>query len=261
MPGADELSQIQAMAGNVGAEALGAVQFFSSLGKEKKDKQELAALHAPFYKIQNEYLQNQNIAAEQAQQGLPTDTKDYLTTESQRGLGTSLSAINAGGGSPNDIARVFSNYQSSTAATAAQDAQAHVQNIQYYMNANKDVAGQKTIQWAVNEKQPYESKLKELTERRAADETSKWGGLTTAIGSAIGAGTAGQNKGLLAMLNAKKAAAVSPDPFVAPTRADVGGGRAPRSVADISTVSGANAPQFNLPEWTGGDDEDISDLE
>lgn len=229
----------------------------------KKDAAAAAALKNPFYKIQDEYFQNKNIAAEEAQQGLPTDTKNYLTTEGERGLGTSISAINAGGGSPNDISRVFSNYQGSIAATGAQDAQAHIQNIQYYMAANKDLAGQKTTQWAVNEKQPYESKLKEITQRRAADAQNVNDGVNTAVGSLAAGVTGTQNAKLLSLLAAKKTAASDPfqPNYTQPVTADVGAGRAGSPAAGVQSINPGSGTQFNLPAWSGGDDEEISDLE
>lgn len=224
MPGEEALlGMAQQMAGNIGAEALGAAQFFTGNSKLKKDRAELAALKTPFYKIQDEYLKNQNIAEQQAGQGLSTDTKNFLTEEGESGLGTSISAINAGGGNPNDIARLFDTYQKNTRAIGAEDAATHQKNIEYYMGANKDLAAQKTIQWGVNEKQPYENKLKELTERRAADEQTKWGGLSTAVTSALGAGIGGQNKDLIKGLFSKQG--TTEDPFTTNTTlGNIGGG-------------------------------------
>lgn len=255
------MSWIAAGTAVVGA-GVGIYKSAHAASQAKKDAAAAAALKDPFYKVQNEYLQNQQLAAEQAQQGLPTDTKNYLTTEGERGLGTSLSAVNAGGGSPNDISRVFSDYQRSIAATGSEDAQAHIQNIQYYMNANKDVAGQKTTQWAVNEKQPYESKLKEITERRAADAKNVNDGVNTAFGSLAGGVTGTQNAKLLSLLAAKKTAATDPfrPSYTQPGTADVAG-RAGSPAAGYGSIDPNSGQQFSFPGGNQEDDEDISTLE
>lgn len=189
---------------NIGSDVLGigegVAQFVTGLKKEKQDDLELSQLKRPFYKIQDEYVQNRNLAANSAETGLPSATKKYLTSENQKGLSASFATLMQGGGSPNDIAKLFNTYSSSLNQTAAQDAAAHLENIQYFMSANKDLAGQKNIQFGINELQPYENKLKELTERKAADETTKWGGIGTAIGSTGAAGTSLSNADLYKML-------------------------------------------------------------
>lgn len=178
----------------------GGVQLFTSLADQKKKERELNSLKQPFYKIQDEYLQNRNLAADQAQGGLPSATKDYLTSESQRGLGAGVSGILQSGGSPNDINKLFDTYSRSIDRTAAQDAEMHKKNIDYFMNVNKDLAGQKTMQWALNKYQPYQEKKKQLTEGIAADKLNAYGGANTAIGSVGAAGTSLENNGLLNLL-------------------------------------------------------------
>jgi len=173
--------------------AEGGFQLFDSLSKAKKDKEELARLKTPFYNIQNEYLQNRNIAENMAQGGLPQETKDYLTTESQRGLASTISAGLQSGADLNTLARYQDSYNRSIDATGAQDAETKLNNTKYFMSANADVAGQKTIQQIINEFQPYQNKLAELTGRRAADETSAYNGANSLIGSLSAFGTSMSN--------------------------------------------------------------------
>ena len=169
-------------------------------GDVKKAKEELAGLEKPFYDIQDEYYENKNLAGTMAQSGLPAATQDYLTTESQRGLGTTIGAINQTGGNPNDYARILDVYNNSIKKTAAEDAASQIGNIKYYMGVNKDLAGQKTTQWGVNEYQPYQNKLKELTERIGAGKTNMWGGIDQAIGSVAAYGTSKQNADMYSKL-------------------------------------------------------------
>lgn len=178
---------------NIGKTISGAVNL-------KKDKAELSRLTPAFYKIQDEYYGNRDSAAELAQGGLPQATKDYYTSESARGLGSGISAINSSGGNPNDIARIFDSYNRGIRKIGADDAEAQIGNIKYFHQVNKDLAAQKTIQWGVNEYQPHQNELKELTQRIAADKQNIWSGIQGAIGSAQAGVTGMQNNKLLQSL-------------------------------------------------------------
>lgn len=215
----DVLNPISEAAGVVAGEA----QAISGGVNLKKDKAELSNLKRPFEKVQDEYYQNKNISEVEAQGGLPSATRDFYTSESQRGLGAGISALLQGGGDMNMISSLFDKYNRNTAGLAAEDAQAHQKNIQYFMKSNADLAGQKTTQFVVNELQPYENKLKELTERVSADKANIWGGIQTAVGSAAAAGTPGPPKG-------GNGGYRDIDPYLTPSKVDAG----LRSTGDMS---------------------------
>ena len=186
---------------SAGASAINAgvnvARFFSANAAQKRNERELANLKQPFYKIQNEYLQNMDLAANQATTGLPDSTKNYLTTEAQRGMGTGIGALNQVGGNPNDVNRLFSTFENSIDKTAAQDAQARIANIQNFMNVNKELAGQKNMAWTLNEYRPYENKLKQLTNNIAAEKQNKNNAINGAIGSVSAFATGQQNADLM----------------------------------------------------------------
>lgn len=157
-------------AASAAVNAVGAgLKYLHHKSDQKKADAEEASLSTPFYKVQNEYYQNRDLAANQASQGLPSATRDYLTTETQRGLTGSIKAIQDGGGDPNQIANLFDVYQAGINRTAAQDAQLHTANLQQFLERNTAVAGQKNAAFAINELQPYERKLKQLQERKKAN--------------------------------------------------------------------------------------------
>lgn len=196
----------------IGGAIIGGIKSLKAHHQAQKDAAEAERLKNPFYKIQSEYFQNKNLAAEEAGQGFSSDEKNFLTQENERGLGTGISAITQGGGDPNDVARLFERYQSGIQSTAAQDAEIHSKNMDFYKNANSELAAQKTIQFGVNEKQPYEAKLKEITERRAADKQNEQEGLNTAFSSLVGGATGMQNSSLLKKL--LSGTGQTADPFV-----------------------------------------------
>lgn len=170
--------------------AVGAVSLGTSVYKglkansaDKKAEKEGASLKRPFYNIPGEYIENRNIAAERATQGLSDAEKTYIGEQRERGLGSSLQALKETGGGPNDFAQLNQVFADSLKSEAALDAQEHMKNIQFFTNANKDLAGQKATQLGVNELQPYESKLKEIQDRRIAAQTNLGNAVDEGIGS------------------------------------------------------------------------------
>lgn len=193
---ADTLNPASAILGGIE----GGVQLIDNIIKEGKTKKELESLQRPFYKIQDEYLQNRNFSAAMAQGGNPAAENDYLTGESQRGLSAGISGTLQSGGNPNDINRLFQSYNNNIDRTYADSAAQHLKNIQYYMEANKDVAGQKNIQFGVNELQPYQNKLAQLTGNSNAQQQNAYAGANTLIGSTSALGTSLENNALLKKL-------------------------------------------------------------
>lgn len=180
-----------------GGQALGGFELIKGLREEKKTKNELARLKRPLYSIQPEYYQNKNISEQMAGQGYTSAAKDYMTSEAGRGLGSTINALTQTGAGINDITKSLDVYNRNIRQIGAEDAEKQLANMQYFMNTNKDLAGQKTMQWTINEYQPYQAKLKELQERRAAAEQNVWGGLGLALGATSASNTANTNQDLL----------------------------------------------------------------
>jgi len=228
----------------VGSAALGVIKgvgsFFGAKSDEQKAQDELKKLKDPFYKIQNEYIQNRDIAGNLASGGLPESTKNYVTQEAQRGLGTSLAALGQNGGGVNDVARLNDVYMNSIDKVAAEDAQAKLGNIQNFFNANKELAGQKTIQWTLNEYRPFERKLKEITQRIGAAKQNQNTALNTAISSVGAAGTALSNNDLMSKLFSNNQGAVDTPTSKVVTQVDVPSANDVRTVPNIQIQPQAN---------------------
>lgn len=188
---------------------LGTVQALSNAAKERRDKAALENMKTPFYKIQNEYYQNRNMAGINAETGLPSATKDYITSEAQKGLGAGISGTLQSGGNPNDISKLLSQYNKNIDATGAQDAENHIKNIQYFQEANRALAAQKNIQFGFNKAQPYQRKLGQLTQNISNEQVNENNGLSTAIGSISAGATGMSNNALLNKLFADKTGKVS----------------------------------------------------
>lgn len=247
MPGADPIST----ASNALGAGLGVYEFLDSASKEKKDKAALDALKQPFYQVQSEFYQNKNIASQQAGQGLPTATRQYETQEAQWGLGAGLDAILRAGGGVNDAALLTQGYNNQIGKIGSQDAEAHMNNLQYFMKANADLAAEKTKQWTINEYQPYEAKLKELKQNIQTDEQNKWAGISGAVGSLSAGGTSQLNSKLFSGGGGGGQRVSDPysaaSGYSAPELASVGGG-APSIAGQAGALSGTASAAAMAPD-------------
>jgi len=178
------------IAGGVASLGFSAAKYFGSKHQDKMAQAEGNALKRPFEKISDEYFQDKNIAEEQAAGGgLPIDTQNYLQSKRDQQLGSSFDALKQGGASVNEFGRLNKLFDESLLSEGSLMAQEKHKNIQDLMTYNKDLAGQKTTQWTVNEYQPFESKLKEIQDRRIAAKQSEDAAIEQGIGSLTSIGT------------------------------------------------------------------------
>jgi hypothetical protein len=184
----------------VGSLALGVARYFSANSAAKRDRARADSLKRPFYKVQDEYYQNKNIAAEMATYGLPIDVTNQLARERSQGLASSLDTLKKTAGGPNAVAALNKSFSDSLLNQSSINAQQQMKNIEYFMNVNKDIAGQKSTQWGVNELDPYNSNLKQINEKRAADEQNKNNALNETIQAASSFATSSSNSGLMGKL-------------------------------------------------------------
>jgi hypothetical protein len=220
-----------------GSALLSGYKFLKSKSQDKSAAAEGAALRRPSYQIQPEYYENRNIAAQQATGGLSSAEKTYAGEQRERGLSSSLEALKQTGGGPNDFSQLSHVFDDSLKSQSALDAQLHLKNINFFTQTNKDLAGQKTTQRAVNELQPYETKLKEIQDRRIAAQTNENNAINEEIGS-LSAGATGFNS----FMKTNPAGATSPPgPAASPYNrtfglADTGGGVAGSPASQFPTI-------------------------
>lgn len=249
---------------SVSVAAVGAgTSIYKGIKAKQQDKAaaaEGAALKRPAYQIPTEDIQNRNIAEEQATGGLSAAEKQYAGEQRERALSSSLDALGETGGGPNDFAQLNHIFDDSLKNQSALDAQLHHQNIEFFTKANQDVAAQKSIQWGINELQPYESKLKEIQDRRIAAQTNENNAVNEGLGS-LTAGATGIN---------------SANKFGKPTEqvggnlgrysrtfglANTGSGSAGSPAAGFGSINPNSGASFNFLQWKPEQDTDISTLE
>lgn len=146
----------------------------------------------PWYNIPSEYAQNVGLTGAQAETGLPESTVNYYTTQAARGLSSGTDAILQGGGDANSLSRLYDEFSQGLSKESAEDAQLKSQHLNAFINANKDEAGQKTQQWALNYYEPY----KDTAQLASALKTGGQQQVGTGIGEAVGAASSFANQEL-----------------------------------------------------------------
>jgi hypothetical protein len=104
-------------------------------------------------------------------------------------LASSAHALSETGASVNQFGELSHIFDDSLKSQSALDAQLHKSNIEMFTKANSDISAQKGIQFGINELQPYESKLKEIQDRRIAAKTNENNAVNEGIGSLSAAAT------------------------------------------------------------------------
>lgn len=152
-------------------------------------KREGNAMKRPFYTVPSEDIINRNILGQQSEQGLSSAEKQYAGEQRERGLATSANALSETGAGVNQFRELNNIFDDSLKSQSALDAQEHKQNIDMFTKANSEISAQKGIQFGINELQPYESKLKEIQDRRTAAKTNENNAVNEGLGSLSAAAT------------------------------------------------------------------------
>jgi len=148
----------------------------------------------PAYEIQDEYYDNVGIANNMAQSGLPAATKDFYSTQAERGLTSSTDALLRSGGGMNAIADIYDRYNQSNMRLAAEDANMQARNIDRLIENNRNLAGQKTTKWSIDKYEPYKDKLRAGTQAVANGTNNVFNGLSGIASTLANASIAASQK-------------------------------------------------------------------
>lgn len=161
------------------------------------DAEELRNRTRPEYNIENEYYDNVNTAASSAQFGLTPQSKDFYSSQADRGLNRSVDAALRSGGSINSFADLYDTYLQQNYRIAAEDSQLREAKIRNFMQTRSDLAAQKTQQWAINELEPYKDSQQAAAAAEASSTKNLFGAASTVASGLATAATAGTYDKLL----------------------------------------------------------------
>lgn len=136
--------------------ASGLIGGIFSLGQKAKANRLLANLKRPDYNIPQEVMDNQSIAKNRANSGLPAQQYAQAMQNIERQRNASLNTLNSRRSLLAGIGRVQQGATDATVGLDVADAKQKIANEQGLMKANTQVAGFKDKQWDWNKRQKYE---------------------------------------------------------------------------------------------------------
>lgn len=175
--------------------AAGAAKAIHGANQAKQGRRMAANNKRPTFDIQQEYFDNQSLAQNMAQRGLSEASMNFYTNNANRGLTTATDTALQLGGGINSVSQAFDQYNQSLAGIAAADAEMRNQNIRYLMEANNQIAGQKTQKWALDKYEPYKDTARTAAAMQKIGTENIFSGISQ-VGSSVAAmGSAGNNGG------------------------------------------------------------------
>jgi hypothetical protein len=140
----------------------------------------------PQYEVDPNIQYNLSLAKNIAQQGIPSQARNLYTENVERGLGSTIAAMQQGGGGLNMLNQA---YQSSTDAFRnfmMQDAQQKLANQQAVIQAGKDVRDENLRAFQQNEMLPFQLKYQRSNQLSNAGSQNIFGGMSGLGNTAFG---------------------------------------------------------------------------
>lgn len=137
----------------------------------------------PIYQI--DPLYQQNIDLIKSNMGLPQEALDLYYNRVGQGAAAGISAINQGGGNPNNIAELVNNENRQFNEVLVQDALARKNDLNALMQANLQLAEQHDKDFQINKYAPFADKATALARQKLAAE-QEWGGQQINVQGIVG---------------------------------------------------------------------------
>lgn len=182
-----------AVIGGVGA----ASKIVTGFGQQAKANKMEERNKRPAFNVEQEYFDNRDLSASQAQHGLSEDALNYQRTSSERGLSASIGAALETGGGINSLTDLNDSYNRSVLQTAATDSELKNDRIKSFIDNNTTLAGQKTQKWVIDKYEPYKDTAKAIAQMRGAGQQNVQTGIGELTGVAASYATAHNNDDLL----------------------------------------------------------------
>lgn len=131
----------------------------------------------PEYNQSPALRQNQMLAQQMYQVGLPDQVYNNQLNQIQQNLSTGLRQLGSRSNSAFNVNSLVRNTNQATSNLNAQDAQARQQNLQNLYNVNNQVANDDRYAFNVNQLQPYQQNVQNIQSTRRAGTQNMFGAL------------------------------------------------------------------------------------
>jgi hypothetical protein len=174
------------------------INLASGLIGEGKAKRLERSLHRPNYEIPQEDTDTYNLAESQASEGMSEASKQDYAQQAQRGTSQSIDAILKAGGNANNIADLYSNYETGFEKLGIIDEQLRADKQKTYFERSDRMADDVDKQWMINVYAPWADKMqaaKQLHDVSAAKVSGAISNQLQTIGNLASSATFGVGGG------------------------------------------------------------------
>ena len=123
--------------------------------EKKKAQQAMKDNIRPEAPIPQYEYDNQRLLESRMSEGLPEQSRRVAEQAYERGLASTINAINRSGGSVNDVTRAYRTYNDSVDQLTLMDANYRVQNLNNYLYQNRRMSSNEINKWQIDEMAPY----------------------------------------------------------------------------------------------------------
>lgn len=170
----------------------GLVSGVTGFFQRRKAKRELAKLHRPTYEIPNEIMQNQKMAQQAANEGLPSEQYNQAMQGIERRQSQALNAAGGRRGALMSLPGIQQQSNDQTLNLNVQNAQAKMNNRQQLYGINSQVGGYRDKAFDINKMQPYKEDKNYYMNMLAAGDQNLLGGADKILGGAASMGAVGK---------------------------------------------------------------------
>lgn len=175
----------------------GLVSGITGYFQRRKAKKELSKLQRPEYSIPNEVLQNQKMAQQAANEGLPSQQYNQAMQNIQKQQSRALSAASSRRGALMALPGLQQQANDQLLNLDIKDAQARTANQQQLYGVNSQVAGYRDKAFNINQMQPYQENKNYYNSLLGAGNQNLMSGIDKAasgVGLLVGGGGFGGSK-------------------------------------------------------------------
>ena len=168
--------------------AAGVAQGITGAIQKAKAKKMARNNKRPKYEVQQGLLDNEDLTnSEAAAGGISDYARQVYSTGAERGLTSSIDAILKGGGSVNNIANLYDNYQGGISKLALVAEEGRVRKIANVVASNNELAAATEKKFQINEFAPYADTAQAAAALSKQGSDNIWKGVGTIASTASSA--------------------------------------------------------------------------
>lgn len=169
-----------AIGGGIGTLA-GIGTMLYGINQKKKAERAAAANVMPTYQSPQEEAYMMALAQSRANSGLSDAARTGYMANANKGLGTTISAIQRGGGDVNTLGGAYANYEQGINKLGLYDEEARLKNLSAVQAMYARQSANRDKEWQINKYQPWANKAQAIAQQLAGSQNLINSGINTGL--------------------------------------------------------------------------------